>query len=77
MRYMSRKAKIAFLSSMGFGLSALSSLSNAALDAAITTAIDGIETNITDILAAYWPIYLLATGGFVLVKLFKRGASKV
>lgn len=77
MRHMSRKAKIAFLSSMGLGLSFLSSLSNAALDAAITTAIDGIETNITDILAAYWPVYLLATGGFVLVKLFKRGASKV
>lgn len=59
------------------GSLAVSLQANAALDAAIDTAIDGISANVTDMLAAFWPVYLLAVGGFVAVKLFKRGASKV
>lgn len=77
MKNMNRKQKIAFLVSVGVPMALASSMSNAALDAAITTAITGIQTNGADMLTAFWPVYLAIVGGFVLVKLFKRGASKV
>ena len=49
---------------------------HAALPAEATAAFSTINGNVTDILAAMWPIVALATGGFVLVKLFKKGANK-
>lgn len=48
----------------------------AALPAEATAAFSAISGNVTDVLAAMWPIVALATGGFVLVKLFKKGANK-
>lgn len=49
---------------------------HAALPAEATAAFSTISGNVTDVLAAMWPIIALATGGFVLVKLFKKGANK-
>lgn len=49
---------------------------HAALPAAATDAFDAVETNVTDILGAVWPIVALSVGGFVLIKLFKKGANK-
>lgn len=49
---------------------------HAALPAEATAAFSTITGNVTDVLAAMWPIIALATGGFVLVKLFKKGANK-
>lgn len=49
---------------------------HAALPAEATAAFSTISGNVTDVLAAMWPIVGLATGGFVLVKLFKKGANK-
>lgn len=49
---------------------------HAALPAEATAAFTTISGNVTDVLAAMWPIVALATGGFVLVKLFKKGANK-
>jgi len=49
---------------------------HAALPTEATTAFTAISGNVTDVLAAMWPIVALATGGFVLVKLFKKGANK-
>lgn len=49
---------------------------HAALPAEATAAFSAISDNVTDVLAAMWPIVALATGGFVLVKLFKKGANK-
>jgi len=49
---------------------------HAALPTEATTAFSTISGNVTDVLAAMWPIVALATGGFVLVKLFKKGANK-
>jgi len=48
----------------------------AALPTEATAAFSAISGNVTDVLAAMWPIVALATGGFVLVKLFKKGANK-
>lgn len=48
----------------------------AALPTEATAAFSAIKDNVTDVLAAIWPIVALATGGFVLVKLFKKGANK-
>jgi len=49
---------------------------HAALPTEATAAFSTISGNVTDVLAAMWPIIALATGGFVLVKLFKKGANK-
>ena len=48
----------------------------AALPTEATAAFTTISGNVTDILAAMWPIVALATGGFILIKLFKKGANK-
>lgn len=50
---------------------------HAALPAEATAAFTGIQGNVTDILAVLWPIVASLTGGFVLISLFKKGASKV
>lgn len=49
---------------------------HAALPTDAAAAFATISGNVTDVLAAMWPIVALATGGFVLVKLFKKGANK-
>jgi len=48
----------------------------AALPTEATAAFTTISGHVTDVLAAMWPIVALATGGFVLIKLFKKGANK-
>lgn len=48
----------------------------AALPAEATAAFTTISGNVTDVLSAVWPIVALATGGFILIKLFKKGANK-
>lgn len=48
----------------------------AALPTEATAAFTTITGNVTDVLAAIWPIVALAVGGFTLIKLFKKGASK-
>jgi len=49
---------------------------HAALPTEATAAFTTISGNVTDVLAAMWPIIALSVGGFVLVKLFKKGANK-
>lgn len=48
----------------------------AALPAEATSAFSALSGNVTDVLAAVWPIVALGVGGFTLIKLFKKGASK-
>lgn len=49
----------------------------AALPAEATAAFTTLSGNGTDILTALWPIVATLTGGFVLIKLFKRGAGSI
>lgn len=49
----------------------------AALPTEATSAFTALSGNVTDIFAAIWPIVATVTGGFVLISLFKKGASKV
>ncbi len=48
----------------------------AALPTEATAAFTAVSGNVTDILAAVWPIVALSVGGFVLIKLFKKGANR-
>ncbi len=48
----------------------------AALPVAASDAMTAISGNVTDILAAIWPITALSVGGFVLLRLFKKGANR-
>lgn len=50
---------------------------HAALPTEATSAFTALSGNVTDIFAAIWPIVATVTGGFVLISLFKKGASKV
>jgi len=60
------------------GAAALAFVENAqaALPAEATAAFTTINGNLTDIFAAVWGIAAIATGGWVLLKLFKKGANK-
>lgn len=49
----------------------------AALDAGISTGLDTIETDSLALQALVWPVVITVTGGFVMFKIFKRGANKV
>ncbi|KOO14412.1 hypothetical protein AKJ18_13500 [Vibrio xuii] len=57
-------------------LLATAGTASAALPADAQAAIDSISTFVTDILAAAWPIAATITGGFIGIKLFKKGANK-
>jgi hypothetical protein len=50
---------------------------HAALPTEAATAFTTLTGNVTDILAAVWPIVIALVSGFTLIKLFKKGASKV
>lgn len=49
---------------------------HAALPTEAAAAFTQISGNVTDMLAVIWPIVGLSVGGFALIKLFKKGASK-
>ena len=49
---------------------------HAALPSEATAAFTTLTGNVTDIFTAVWPIVAVATGGWALIKLFKKGASK-
>lgn len=49
----------------------------AALPTEATAAFTAVSGNVTDIFAAIWPIIATVTGGFVLIKLFKKGTGSI
>ncbi len=57
-------------------LALLATGAQAALPTEATAAFTELSTNVTDIFKAVWPIVGLTVGGFALIKLFKKGASK-
>jgi major coat protein len=61
---------------VGGGLMIVGQSAHAALPTEATAAFTALSSNVTDILAAVWPIAALATGGFVLLRLFKKGANR-
>lgn len=63
---------VSILLGLGFTMTQIEAM--AALPTEATAAFTTLSGNVTDILAAVWPIAALATGGFILIKLFKKGA---
>lgn len=61
---------------VGSALALVAVEAQAALPAEATTALSGLQGNVTDILTAIWPIVAAVAGGFALISLFKKGASK-
>lgn len=61
----------------GVALATFVNSAMAALPAEATAAFTTLSGNVTDIFAAIWPIIATVVGGFVLIKLFKRGSNKV
>lgn len=66
--------KIAAFVALGVGLA---SSAMAALPTAATTALTEISTAVDDVEAGVWPVIGAAIVVFVIIKLVKRGASKV
>ncbi len=58
-------------------LVAAAGVANAALPTEATAAFTAVSGNVTDIFAAIWPIIAAVTGGFVLIKLFKKGTGSI
>lgn len=50
---------------------------HAALPTEATAAFTAVSGNVTDIFAAVWPIVATVVGGFVLIKLFKKGTGAI
>lgn len=72
-----RKGKmVQLVAAGGVVLATMSASAFAALPAEATAAFTSLSGSVTDILAAIWPILAAVTGGFALIKLFKRGTSK-
>ncbi len=53
------------------------SSANAALSTEIATAFTEIQTDALSLIDLVWPVVAVVTGGFVMFKIFKRGASKI
>ncbi|MDD4972612.1 MAG: hypothetical protein PHT07_24535 [Paludibacter sp.] len=49
----------------------------AALPAVVGTTLTAVQTDGLALIDLIWPVVGAITGGFILFKLFKRGASKV
>jgi len=62
---------------VGLSTALVAGSSMAALPTEAASAFTTLSGNVTDILAAVWPIVAAVVGGFTLIKLFKKGASKV
>lgn len=61
---------------LGLLLSMMAAFAHAALPAEATAAFTSLSDNLAAIFAAVWPIVAMAVGGWALIKLFKKGASK-
>lgn len=64
------------LAAVGSVLALASLEAQAALPPEASTALTGLQGNVSDILTAIWPIVAAVAGGFALISLFKKGASK-
>ena len=62
---------------LGLCLMMASMFARAALPAEAAGAFTTLSGNVTDLLAAIWPIVATCVGGFVLIRLFRRGANTV
>lgn len=61
---------------LGLSLSMIAAFAHAALPTEATDAFTSLSDNLTAIFALVWPILATAVGGWTLMKLFKKGASK-
>lgn len=61
---------------VGAALLAFVNNAMAALPTEAAAAFTALSGNVTDILAVIWPIVALSVGGFALIRLFKKGASR-
>lgn len=59
------------------GISAAATVAQAALPAAAETAMTAVQTDGLLMVDEVWPVVGAITTAFILIKLFKRGASKV
>lgn len=62
---------------VGILMAASSLAAHAALPTEAAAAFTTVTGNVTDIFAAVWPIVATVVGGFVLIKLFKKGTGAI
>ena len=58
-------------------LAMIAGFAQAALPTEAAAAFTSMSGNITDILAVLWPMVITVTGGYFLIRHFKKGTSKV
>jgi hypothetical protein len=78
---MNKKTALKKLAAYLLGLVALGLMTmqqaEAALSAAISGTLTGIQTDGLALVDLVWPVVGAITGAFILFKLFKRGTSKI
>ena len=62
---------------LGLALALMYGQAEAALSAVIGTTLTGIQADALALVDLVWPVVGAVTGGFILFKIFKRGANKV
>jgi hypothetical protein len=68
--------RVAFASTVAAVIAA-PSVAFAALPLGATTAFSTVQTDALELIDLAWPVVIAVTSGFILVKLFKKAASKV
>ncbi len=62
---------------VGVGSSIAAGIASAAVPAAIGTGLTAVETDALAVIDLVWPLVISIVGALLLMKLFKRAASKV
>jgi len=66
----------ALVLSGGAALAGVSTSATAAIPAEATAAITALETDVTSFIGSLWVLVIASTVGFIIIKLFKKGANK-
>lgn len=69
-------AALALTTAVGLTTMTVAEQAHAALPASVSTAFSTLETDAGSLIDLVWPVVITVTVGFVLIKLFKRGANK-
>lgn len=62
---------------MSFALPLLPAVGHAAVPAVVGTTLATVQTDALAVIDLIWPVVLAVLGGFILMKIVRRGASKI
>jgi hypothetical protein len=76
-QFIMRKLQLVSMAAVGASLLAATQSASAALSGEIATGLTTIVTDQAALMDLVWPVIITVTGAFVILRLFKRGTSKI